>query len=72
MKLEGFQENFKVTLLERPPEKSCSTSFFRLENDKVQKVCILFSCVYLYLGVIQLRYISGLASKSFMGFKFGF
>ena len=26
MKLGGCQENFKVTLLERPPEKSCSTS----------------------------------------------
>ena len=23
IKLEGFQKNFKVTLLERPPEKSC-------------------------------------------------
>ena len=31
MKLEGFQENFKVTLLERPPEKSCSTSKFSRE-----------------------------------------
>ena len=26
MKLGGCQENFKVTLLERPLEKSCSTS----------------------------------------------
>ena len=31
MKLEGCQENFKVTLLERPPKKSCSTSTFSRE-----------------------------------------
>ena len=31
VKLEGCQENFKVTLLERPPEKSCSTSTFSRE-----------------------------------------
>ena len=31
MKLGGCQENFKVTLLERPPEKSCSTSTFSRE-----------------------------------------
>ena len=31
IKLEGFQENFKVTLLERPPEKSYSTSQFSRE-----------------------------------------
>ena len=31
VKLGGCQENFKVTLLERPPEKSCSTSTFSRE-----------------------------------------
>ena len=31
MKLGGCQQNFKVTLLERPPEKSCSTSTFSRE-----------------------------------------
>ena len=31
VKLEGCQENFKVTLLERPPKKSCSTSTFSRE-----------------------------------------
>ena len=31
MKFGGCQENFKVTLLERPPEKSCSTSTFSRE-----------------------------------------
>ena len=29
VKLEGYQENFKVTLLERPPDKSCSTSILQ-------------------------------------------
>ena len=29
VKLEGCQENFKVTLLERPSEKSCSTSILQ-------------------------------------------
>ena len=64
--------NFKNTLEERPSEKSCSTSFFELENDKVQKVFILFSHVLLYLGVSQLRNIPGLFNKSLMGSKFGF
>ena len=40
LKLGGCQENFKVTLLERPPEKSCSTSILQeisLENCEVER-----------------------------------
>ena len=29
VKFGGCQENFKVTLLERPPKKSCSTSILQ-------------------------------------------
>ena len=29
VKLGSGRENFKITLLERPPEKSCSTSFYK-------------------------------------------
>ena len=46
--------------------------FFKLENDKVQKVSILFFHVNLLLVVSQLRNISGLANKSLMGCEFGF
>ena len=46
--------------------------FFELENDKVQKVSILFSHVHLFLVVSQLRNIPGLVNKSLMGSKFGF
>ena len=52
--------------------KSCSTSFFQLENNKVQKVSILFFHVNLCLVVSQLLNISGLVNKSLMGFQFGF
>ena len=72
VKLESCRPNFKITLEERPSEKSCSTSFFQSVNDKVKKVSILFSHVNLSLGVTQLRNISGLANKSLVGFKYGF
>ena len=52
--------------------KSCSTSFFQLENDKFQKVSILFFHVNLLLVVSQLRNIPGLANESLTSFKFGF
>ena len=52
--------------------KSCSTSFFQLKNDKVQKVSILFFHVNLLIVVSQLRHISGLVNNSLMGSKFGF
>ena len=72
VKLESCRPNFKITLEERPSEKSCSTSFFQSVNDKVKKVSILFSHVNLSLVATQLRNISGLANKSLMGSKFGF
>ena len=52
--------------------KSCSTSFFRLENDKVKQVSIFFFHVNLLLVVSQVRNISGLVNKSQKGSKFGF
>ena len=72
VKLGSCRPNFKITLEERPSEKSCSTSFFQSVNDKVKKVSILCFHVNLSLVVIQVRNISGLANKSLMGFKFGF
>ena len=72
VKLGSCRPNFKITLEERPSEKSCSTSFFQSVNDKVKKVSILFFHVNLFLAVTQLRNISGLANKSPVGFKFGF
>ena len=72
MKLGRGRANFKNTLEERPSRKSCSTSFFESVNDKVKKVSILFFHVNLLLVATHLRNISGLASKSLMGFKFGF
>ena len=72
VKLGRGRAYFKNTLEERPSEKSCSTSFFELENDNVQKVSILFSHVHLFLVVSQLRNIPGLVNKSLMGSKFGF
>ena len=47
VKLGSDRENFKVTLLERPPEKSYSTSKIDSEIDKIKKVSILFIHVYL-------------------------
>ena len=72
VKLESCRPNFKITLEERPSEKSCSTSFFQSVNDKVKKVSILSFHVNLSLVVTQVRNIPGSANKSLMGFKFGF
>ena len=72
VKLGSRRPNFKNTLEERPSEKSCSTSFFQSVNDKVKKVSTLFFHVNLLLVATHLRNISGLASKSLMGFKIVF
>ena len=72
VKLESCRPNFKITLEERPSEKSCSTSFFQSVNDKVKKVSILSFHVNLSFVVTQVHNIPGSANKSLMGFKFGF
>ena len=41
MKLEDCQENFKVTLLERPPKKSCSTSILQMISLKIENLMSL-------------------------------
>ena len=71
VKLESGRPNFKNTLGQRPPVKSCLTSFLT-QNNKVKQVYILFFHVNLWLVVGQLPNISGLAKKSLMGSKFRF
>ena len=72
VKLESCRLNFKITLEERPSEKSYSTSFFQSVNDKVKNVSIFFFHVNVLLVATPLCNISGIANKSLMGFKFGF
>ena len=71
VKLGCCRPNFKITLEERPSEKSCSTSFFQSVNDKVKKAFIPFFHVNVSLVAIPFCNILGLTNKSLMGFKFG-
>ena len=53
-------------------QKNHDQLFFQSVDDKVKIVSILFFHVNLLLVTTHLRNISGLASKSLMGSKFGF
>ena len=59
MKLRSCRANFKITLLERPPEKSCSTSQFFMEIS-----CKIFSLTKFKNHHAQLQIDNGILYNS--------